>query len=139
MKTSSINSALALKTAIVMVEELPDGYDLHYRFETENPTRIRKAEVYPCFHSNQRLKVVRPPSGDGILRPYTVVHEPGFTMPVIETYQLEKAIAYCDFLAKNIPELSDSSLFSMVTFKPLEPKIIAIANAVDLLFPEIED
>ena len=136
-----MSNALAKQTAVVLVGKLPDDYCLDDL--TKPVERIKTAEVWQCFYTNQGLKVVQHPPSRICIYPYTVVDRSGWYMPRSETYSLERAIAYCDLCIANIRELSHPifipNALSLERKKQVEDKIRKILGFLDYRYPELEE
>jgi hypothetical protein len=141
-----MTSALARQTALVLVEKLPEDYyyfkDIEHEF-APMPKRKKVAELWQCFHINQGLRVVQQPQSQICVYPYTVVDRSGWHMPKSETYQLDRAIAYCNSCIRDIPEFSQlcfiPNTLSPDRKKQIENKIGFIIAMLDHGFPELEE
>ena len=141
--------SLARQTAVVLVEKLPDDYihhddDLWSEFVGDRlpPQRIKTAELWRCFYTNQTLKVVQAPSDPLCTYPYTIVWQ-GWLLHESHTYSLERAIAYCDLCIKNIPEFSKPDFIPVNLNgdekKYLEYKLLKILELLDQEYPDPDD
>ena len=103
------------------------------------PQRIKTAELWRCFYSNQTLKVVQPPDSPICTYPYKIVFQ-GMLLHESDTYSLERAIAYCDLCIKNIPEFSQLDLIPVTLSRgekeKIEYEILKILAFLDLEYPE---
>ena len=135
-----MTSTLARQTAVVLVETLPDDFDVYNLFQPVQ--RIKKAELWQCFYTNQTLKVVQQPSDSICTYPYTIVYQ-GWLLERSDTYSLEKAIAYCDLCIKNIPEFSQPDLIpsqlSQDKKEKIEYEILKILAFLDQEYPDPND
>ncbi len=150
-----MTSTLVRQTAVVLVAKLPNNYihhddDLWGEFvgDRKPPERIKTAELWQCFYTNQTLKVVQAPSETlctypyAVTHPYTIVYQ-GWLLHESHTYSLEKAIAYCDLCIKNIPEFSQLDLIpinlSRGKKERIEYEILKILAFLDQEYPDPDD
>jgi len=131
-------NSLVRQTALVLVEKLPDDYDLEY-----DPLRIKTAELWQCFYVNQCLKVVQQPATTYCVYPYTIVDNAGWCLPKSETYSLDRAIAYCNLCIVNIPEFNNQyfipNAIDANRKKEIENAIRHIKQILDEEFPKPEE